>query len=155
MKNSIRLFMFTAILVASSYSCNPVAKLLSSGSPLMSVLGGNTNLSSITSLLQTPGLAKVLGGALKGSFTLLAPTNTALQALGADGIANLTKGGNIAPLANMLKGLIVPGKLDAASILKSGITNAAGKALNLEGGSLGNVLSGGNFNIFPIDKLIN
>lgn len=131
------------------------SSVLSAGSPLISALSGAGNLGSMASLLQTPGLSKVMGSALKGPFTLLAPTDNALASLGKDALSNLTKPENLNQLAGVLSKHIVPGKLDAAGLAKGGLKSAAGGALDLGGVNLGNMLGGGkNTNIFPIDKIL-
>src|SRR5262245_51956803 len=155
MKSAIAKFMLTGILISTLHvQCGSSSSLLSSGSQLFSALGGNSSLSTITNLLKTPGLDKVLGSVMKKPFTLLAPTNDAMQSLGADAVSNLTKPENLNSLANLLKGQIVPGKVDANSLMNSGLKSAGGKALNLGGAQLGNLISGDKFNIFPIDKLL-
>ena len=143
------------LLSVASIRCSSGADLLKSGSSLLSSLGGVPNLSSITSLLQTPGLGKLLGGALKKPFTLLAPTNDALSKLGSGAMSNLTNPANIGQLANLLKDHIVPGKLDAAGLAQSGLKAAGGKGLDLAGANLGSLIAGDKFNIVPIDKVLN
>ena len=156
MKSTFVKFLLTGILVSALHvQCGSSSNLLSTGSSLFSALGGNPNLSSITNLLKTPGLDKVLGGVLKKPFTLLAPTNDALQSMGADALSNLTKPENLNSLAGMLKNQIIPGKLDANSLTQSGLKNAAGSALNLGTAKLGDLISGDKFNILSIDKLLN
>ena len=156
MKSAFLKFLVTGILVSALHvQCGTSSNLLSSGSSLFSALGKNANLSSITNLLKTPGIDKLLGGVMKKPFTLLAPTNDALQSMGADALTNLTKPENINSLANMLKGQIVPGKLDANSIMQSGLKTASGKALDLGTAKLGDLISDDKFNILPIDKLLN
>ena len=131
------------------------SSILGAASPLISGLTGAGNLGTIASLLQTPGLGKLMGGALKGPFTLLAPTDNALAALGKDALSNLTKPENLSQLAGVLSKHIVPGQLDAAGLAKGGLKSAAGGALDLGGINLGNMISGGRrANIFPIDKLL-
>jgi uncharacterized surface protein with fasciclin (FAS1) repeats len=151
------LLKLTAVFLLTSFlfiRCGS-SSILGAASPLISALSGAGNLGTMASLLQTPGLSKVLGGALKGPFTLLAPTDNALGSLGAGVLSNLTKPENIGQLGNILSKHIVPGKLDAASLTKGGLASAAGSALNLGGANLGNMLSGGkNANIFPIDKIL-
>ena len=155
MKSAFVKFLFTGILVSTLHlQCGTASSLLSSGSPLFSALGGNPALSTVTNLLKTPGLDKLLGNVMKKPFTLLAPTNDAFQSMGADAVANLSKPENLNSLAGMLKNLIVPGKLDANSLMQSGLKNAAGNALNLGTAKLGDLISGDKFNIFPIDKLL-
>ena len=82
-KLSVHFLLVIMLLSVASIRCSTGSSLLKSGSPLLSSLSGVPNLSSITSLLQTPGLDKLLGGAMKKPFTLLAPTNDALSSLGA------------------------------------------------------------------------
>jgi uncharacterized surface protein with fasciclin (FAS1) repeats len=155
MKLAFVKFLLTGILVSALHiQCSSGSKLLSSGSELFSALGGNSALSSITNLLKTPGLDKLLGGVMKKPFTLLAPTNDAMQSLGADALTNLAKPENLTSLANMLKGQIIPGKKDANSLMQSGLKSAAGNAVDLGAAKLGNLISGDKFNIFPIDKIL-
>jgi len=154
-KASLRLLFMSFVIIMSATRCSSGASMLGSGSSLMKGLAGNANLSSFTSLLQTPGLDKVLGPALKGKFTMLAPGNNALSGLGADAIKNLTKPENINQLGNILKGHIVPGKLDAAGLAKGGLKTAGGKDLNLGGVNMGDMISGKNFNVIPVDKILN
>lgn len=147
----VAVFFLSAVMFIRCGSSN----LLSAASPLISGLSGAGNLGTMASLLQTPGLGKLLGGALKGPFTLLAPTDNALAGLGKDALSNLTKPENLSQLAGVLSKHIVPGQLDAAGLAKGGLKSAAGGALDLGGVNLGNLISGGkNANIFPIDKIL-
>lgn len=155
MKLAFTRFLFIGIFVSALHlQCGTTKNLLSAGSPLFSALGGNNALSTFTNLLKTPGLDKVLGGVMKKPFTMLAPTNDALQSMGGDALGNLTKPENLNSLAGMLKKLIIPGKQDANSLMQPGLKTAAGSALDLGGAKLGNLISGDKFNIFPIDKLL-
>src|SRR5215472_16650883 len=114
MKNlNIRVLLVAVLLSMASLNCGTSSNLLKTGSSLMSSLGGIPNLSQFTSLLQTPGLSKALGGILKKPFTLLAPTNDALSGVTGDAMSKLTDPSNISNLANLVKNQIVPGKLDA------------------------------------------
>jgi uncharacterized surface protein with fasciclin (FAS1) repeats len=153
-KFRIYVLLVTLLLSVASIRCSSGASLLKAGSPLLSALGGVPNLSTLTGLMQTPGLDKLLGGVMKKPFTLLAPTNDALNSLGAGALSNLTSPGNVEQLANLLKNQIVPGKMDAAGLMQSGVTTAAGKALNLGGANLGSLISDDKFNILPIDKVL-
>jgi len=149
-KLNIHVLLVALLLSVANVRCGSSADLLKTGSSLMSSLGKVPNLSQFTSLLQTPGLSKLLGDAMKKPFTLLAPTNDALS--GASGaLSGLTS--DAGKLANLVKGLIVPGKKDAASLMQSGLTAASGKALDLGGAKLGDMISDKNFNIFPVDKI--
>ena len=145
-KLSIHVLLLTLLLSAASIRCGSGADLLKSGSSLMSALGKVPNLSQFTNLLQTPGLDKLLGGVMKKPFSLLAPTNDALS--GATGAM-----GDVAKLADQVKNLIIPGKKDAASLMQSGLATAGGKALDLSGVKVGDMISGDKFNIFPVDKI--
>lgn len=153
-KLSINLLLIVLLLTVANIRCSTGSNLLKAGSPLLSSLGGIPNLSSVTKLLQTPGLGNLLGDALKKPFTLLAPTNDALTSLGADALTNLSNPSNVGQLANLLKDHIIPGKKDAAALAQSGLTSAGGKALDLAGANLGTMVSGDKFNIIPIDKIL-
>ena len=152
-KLSIHLLL-TVFLLTSAIRCSTGASLLKAGSPLLSSLGNVPSLSSITKLLQTPGLSNLLGGVLKKPFTLLAPTDNALSSLGADAVSNLSNAANVAQLANLLKDHIIPGKLDASQLAQAGLKTAGGKALDLAGANLGSLIGGDKFNAFPIDKVL-
>lgn len=155
MKNlTIRAFLLATVMLVSTTNCSTGASLLSSGSALMNALGGNSALSTFTNLLKTPGLDKLLGSVLGGKFTMLAPTNDALSALGTDMIGKLSDPSKVGDLANVLKDHIVPGKLDLASLMKGGVKSTGGKDLDLSGVNVGNAISDGKFNIFPIDKVL-
>ena len=153
-KLSVYALLVILLLSVASIRCSTASSLLKAGSPLLTSLSGVPNLSTFTSLLQTPGLDKLVGGALKKPFTLLAPTNDALSSLGSDAISNLTNPSNISQLANLVKDHIISGKLDAASLMQTGLKAASGKALNLGTAQLGNLIAGEKFNIFPVDKLL-
>ena len=149
-----RLLLVSIAMLTFTTQCGTTSSLLSSGSSLISSLAKNVDLSTISSLLQTPGLDKLLGGVLEKPFTLLAPTNNAFSALGEEAISNLTNPANIGQLADVLKNHIVPEKLDAAGVMAEGLNTAGGKALDLGGINLGDMIGDEKFNIFPIDKVL-
>jgi uncharacterized surface protein with fasciclin (FAS1) repeats len=120
----------------------------------MSALQANPNLSTLTGLLKTPGLDKLLGSFLKPPFTLLAPTNNAFNALGSSATADLAKPENINRLAELLKNHIITGKFDAATLMKGGVSTASGNPLNLSGANLGSTITNKDFNIIPVDKVL-
>jgi len=151
-KLSIHVLLVALLLSVASVRCGSGSSLLKSGSSLLSSLGGVPNLSQFTNLLKTPGLDKLLGGVLKKPFTMLAPTNEALSSAGAGALSSLTS--DAGKLANVLKNYIIPGKLDASGLSKSGLKAASGKALDLGGATLGNMISGNKYNVFPIDKIL-
>lgn len=152
-KLSIHVLLVALLLSVASVRCSTGASLLKAGSPLLSSLGNIPSLSTFTNLLKTPGLDKLIGGVLKKPFTMLAPTNDALNSLGSGALSNLTNPSNVTQLANLLKDHIIPGKLDANS-LKSGVKAASGKALDLGGAKLGDMIGGDKFNVFPLDKVL-
>jgi len=153
-KLGIHVLLVALLLSVASIRCSTGSSLLKSGSSLLSSLGGVPNLSQFTNLLKTPGLDKLIGGALKKPFTMLAPTNDALNSLGSSALSNLTNPSNVSQLANLLKDHIIPGKLDAGSLMQSGLKAASGKALDLGGAKLGSLISGDKFNIIPVDKVL-
>ena len=154
-KLSVKVLLVATLLTVANIRCSSGAKLLSAGSPVISSLAKMPSLSTITSLLQTPGLGNLLGDVLKKPFTLLAPSNDALNSLGSSVLSNLTNPSNINQIASLLKDHIIPGKLDAGKLLQSGLTAASGKGLNLGGVNLGTLIDGGKkFNVFPIDKVL-
>jgi len=150
---SFRLFLIAIIIGICTLGCGGT-KMLSEGSSLMTALSSNPKLSTFTSLLKTPGLDKLVKGSLKTPFTVLAPTNDAFSALGPDSVASLAKPENIGKLATLVKDQIVMGKQDPASLMKGGLTTAAGDPLNLTGTTLGSVMSADKVNIIPIDKIL-
>lgn len=153
-KLHVHILLVALLLSVASIRCSTGSNLLKAGSPLLSSLGKIPNLSQFTNLLQTPGLDKLLGGVMKKPFTMLAPTNDALSGLGSDAMGKLTNPSNLSSLANLIKDHIIPGKLDASSLMQSGLKAASGKALNLGGAKVGDLVSGDKFNIFPVDKVL-
>lgn len=151
---TLRSFFVAFVIVATTTNCGTSASLLSSGSALMSALAKNADLSKFKNMLTTPGLEKLLGEALKGNFTMLAPTNKALDDLGMEMHTKLNDPANVSELAKVVSNHIVPGKLDASSVMKGGMQSAAGKTLDMEGVTLGNVISDKNFNIYPVDQVM-
>ena len=154
-KTSLRLLLVVGLLTAVMQPADTQTNPLNSGtSALLSALGAVPSLSSFTKLLKTPGLDKLLGGATKNPFTLLAPTNDAMKKLSSAALTKLTNPANLSQLATFVKDHLVSGKLDAKSLMASGLKAASGKLLNLKGASLGSLISGDKFNAFPIDKVL-
>jgi len=151
-KLSIHVLLLTLLLSVASIRCGSGTELLKSGSSLISSLGKVPNLSMFTSLLQTPGLSKVLGDAMKKPFTLLAPTNEALSGLPSGTMSGLNDPANVNKLGKMVKSLIVPGKKDTASLMQSGLKSASGQPIDLSSTKLGDMISDPHFNVFPVDK---
>lgn len=85
-----------------------------SGETLAEVVGDDGSISNVASLLESTGIA----GALKGeaNYTLLAPTDTAIEALGEGSAESLTDSANGALAAAILREHMVPGALTADAI---------------------------------------
>jgi uncharacterized surface protein with fasciclin (FAS1) repeats len=154
MKRSFLKTIFVVLLIAPAFAGCGSSNVLAEGSSLMNALSGNSNLSGITSLLKTPGLSNLLGDALKGSSTLLAPTNDAFNALGSSTMSDLKNPANVQQVANLLKNSIVKGQLDPGQLQKGGISTVAGTPLDLKGANLGSVIEAGKINVIPIDKVL-
>ena len=155
MKNfRLHILVVALFLSAVNLRCSTGSNLFQAGSPLISSLASVPNLSTVTSLLQTPGLDKLLGDVMKKPFTFLAPTNEALNSLGAGAVSNLANPSNLNQLADLLKNHIIPGKLDAAGLMQTGLKAVSGKAVELGSSALGSMIGGDKFNIFPVDKLL-
>jgi uncharacterized surface protein with fasciclin (FAS1) repeats len=152
--NAVKLISVCLIFFSFFTGCGS-PKPLTEGSSLMTALGAAPNLSTMHSLLKTPGLSNLMGSALKEPFTLLAPTDHAFDSLSPTVLSDLKNPANVQQLSKMLKSSIVPGKLDAAELQKGGISNAAGNPLNLTGVTLGSTIDGGKkINIIPVDKVL-
>lgn len=153
---SIKTLLLLTFLLAFTTQCSnkTAASLLSGGSPLMTALSQNRNLSMISDMLKTPGLEKMLGGALNGEFTLLAPTNEALNAMGTSRLSELSNANNVKQLAEFLKGHLVKEKLTASELSKGAFKSAAGEPLNMSGILPGQLISGQNFNILPVNRTL-
>jgi uncharacterized surface protein with fasciclin (FAS1) repeats len=128
---------------------------LSCSSPatsLLSTLGGNPQLSGVTSLLKgAGGLGKLVP---KGPFTMLAPSNDALSALGGGSIENLLKPENKNVLDNVLKKHILPGKFSPDQIAAGGLKDALGNPLNMGGAKITQSIPTKGGMIQMIDKVL-
>jgi uncharacterized surface protein with fasciclin (FAS1) repeats len=152
--NALKFLAISFIVVSFFTGCGST-KPLSEGSSLMTAIGAAPNLTTMSSLLKTPGLSNLMGNALKEPFTLLAPTDHAFSSMSPAALGDLKNPANVQQLANMLKSSIVPGKLDAAELQKGGISNAAGNPLNLTDVTLGSSIDAGKkINIIPVDKVL-
>ena len=127
-KKFISLSFVVVFVSVLHYSCSSPANAL------MSTLGGNPQLSGITSLLKgAGGLGNLVG---KGPFTLLAPSNNALSSLGAGALENLLKPENKDMLQGILKKHVLPGKYTTDQIKAGGLKDATGNNLNLGGANI-------------------
>jgi uncharacterized surface protein with fasciclin (FAS1) repeats len=152
--SAIKLLPVCFIFISFFAGCGS-PKPLTEGSSLMTALGAAPNLSTMTGLLKTPGLSKLLGNAIKEPFTLLAPTDHAFDQMSPSALGDLKNPANVQQLSDLLKSSIVPGKLDAADLQKGGISNAAGNPLNLTGVTLGSSIDAGKkINVIPVDKVL-
>jgi uncharacterized surface protein with fasciclin (FAS1) repeats len=115
-------------------------------------LGGNPQLSGVTSLLKgAGGLGKLVP---KGPFTLLAPSNDALSALGGGSIDNLLKPENKNVLDNVLKKHILPGKFSPDQIAAGGLKDALGNPLSMGGAKITQSIPTKGGMIQMIDKVL-
>jgi uncharacterized surface protein with fasciclin (FAS1) repeats len=127
-KNFLRLALTLAFISFLHFSCSSPANAL------LSTLGGNPQLSGISSLLKgAGGLGNLVG---KGPFTLLAPSNNALSSLGAGAMENLLKPENKEMLTGILKKHILPGKYTADQINAGGLKDVLGNPLNMGGAKI-------------------
>ena len=149
-----RSLLISSVLLFSTTNCNTSSSLLATGSKLFTALQSSGVLSEFTKLLKVPGLDNILGGILKKPFTMLAPTNDALAALGTDALNNLMKPENLASLGNVLKNHIVPEKMSSADLMKGGVKTSSGKSLDLSGASLGTPITDKDFTIIPVDRVL-
>jgi uncharacterized surface protein with fasciclin (FAS1) repeats len=117
----VSMAMVMAFVSILHFSCSSPANAL------MSTLGGNPQLSGISSLLKGVG---------KGPFTLLAPSNNALSSLGAGALENLLKPENKDMLTGILKKHVLPGKFTADQINAGGLKDVLGNGLNLGGAKI-------------------
>ena len=90
---------------------------------------------TLVTAVQKAGLVETLKG--KGPFTVFAPTNAAFDALPAGTVDTLLKPENKATLTGVLTYHVVPGKVDAATLV-SKIKAGGGKAelATVQGGKL-------------------
>jgi uncharacterized surface protein with fasciclin (FAS1) repeats len=84
-------------------------------STLLSLAQQNPKLSKFVGLVQMAGLTNMLTGSNANPVTLLAPSNSALEAI-APQITTLSKPENKADLVNMVKNHIVTGNVPAANL---------------------------------------
>ena len=152
--DTVKFLSVCIIFVSFLVGCGS-SKPLAEGSDLMTTIAAQPNLTYMSSLLKTPGLADAMGTALHEPFTLLAPTDHAFDSLGTAAVSDLKNPANVQQLAKMLRSSIVPGNHDAAELQKGGISNAAGNPLNLDGVTLGSTIEAGKkIHIIPVDKVL-
>ncbi|CAG5070515.1 hypothetical protein DYBT9623_03060 [Dyadobacter sp. CECT 9623] len=81
---------------------------------------------TLVAAVKAAGLVETLSGT--GPFTVFAPVNAAFEALPAGTVENLLKPENKATLTSVLTYHVVPGKVDAKSVMKM-IKDGGGKAM--------------------------
>ncbi len=101
---------------------------------------------TLVAAVKAAGLVDTLKGV--GPFTVFAPTNTAFSALPAGTVDTLLKPENKPQLTKVLTYHVVPGKLDAAALMKQ-IDAGGGKAMlkAAAGGTLTATASGKTVNV--------
>ena len=153
---TLRAMLMAILVLAFTTNCGTPSSMLSTGSTLITSMTKNPTLTKFAGLLRTPGLGKFLDETLKGKFTMLAPTNDALASMGNDMMTKISNPANVADLANMLKNYIIPSKVDASQLKQGGIKTANGTEVKLPSDvTLGSTISDKQFNIIPINKLLN
>ncbi len=93
--------------------------------PNKTIVENASNASELTTLVAAvsqAGLVETLSG--DGPFTVFAPTNTAFNLVGGDTVANLMKDENKEQLTKVLTAHVVPGKIDATTLM--GLINSNG-----------------------------
>jgi uncharacterized surface protein with fasciclin (FAS1) repeats len=115
-----------AVLVLAAVAAIPVAAPSSAQSDktIVGVAASDPQFSTLVGLVQKAGLAETLS---KGSFTVFAPTNAAFAALPEGTVPALLKPENKEQLTKVLTYHVVPGRLDAAALMKA-IKRGDGKA---------------------------
>ena len=153
-KITLRALLLSAVILVSTVNCGPPSSMLSTGSDLLMAVTKNPLLTKFAGLLKTPGLGPFLDKALKGKFTMLAPTDDALKSMGDDVLTKMTDPTKLGDLANVLKNHIIPGKHDASEVKAGGLKNANGKPMSISGATLGTATTNDRFNLIPIDKVL-
>jgi uncharacterized surface protein with fasciclin (FAS1) repeats len=165
MNSKVRLLSVLLLLVPLALSgCSSAQKAATdmvSGS-LLSMLGGDSELSTLASLVSAAGIGDLLGG--DNPLTLLAPTNDAFSALGDDVLQNLTKPENQDQLTDVLKNHVIPGKHSLSDLASNGGTTMLGNALDIAGtgdamtiggaGVVAGDMEGSNGFVQKIDKVL-
>ncbi len=112
-----------ALAVAiSAGSVSAIAQVMVGGAPMLptkDIIDNAVNSKDHTTLVaavKAAGLVETLKG--PGPFTVFAPTNAAFAALPAGTVDTLLKPENKAKLTTILTYHVVPGKVDAASLMK-------------------------------------
>ena len=115
-KMKTRLTILPAILAVLLIlpGCKSSSSMMDQASGLLGMAGGIPEISQFMNLAQLGGLAGMLTGG--NPFTLLAPSNEALEALGSDALARLQTPDGADELKGLLERHIVPGSVDAGDL---------------------------------------
>ena len=121
MKKSIRINAALAALVLALAACDSEADVDlapgvedRSGDTLAEVFGDEASISAVSGLIASTGVLGAFEG--EANYTLLAPSNTAIDALGADAAQMLTDESNGAIAAAVIREHMVPGLLTEDAI---------------------------------------
>ena len=143
-----RLATATLAIALSVGSVSAVADVMVGGAPMLptkDIIDNAVNSKDHTTLVaavKAAGLIETLKG--PGPFTVFAPTNAAFAALPAGTVDTLLKPENKAMLTTVLTYHVVPGKWDAASLVKQIMDdNGLSKLKTASGGTLTAKASGG------------
>lgn len=112
----------------------PAASAVAQGT-VLDLISRDPEHTTLVSALHAAGMAETLDGA--GPFTLFAPTNAALEKVPAERREFLTSEAGLPELRRLLSYHVVPGRLDAASLIQRAQASAGTLALTtLQGGTL-------------------
>ena len=130
----LRTVALAAVLAGSASSLAFAADPMVGGAPMMAskTIVENAsqakNLTTLVAAVKAAGLVDTLSGA--GPFTVFAPTNTAFDKLPKGTVEKLTQPDMKADLTKILTYHVVPGKIDAAEIMKG--IKAGGGSYNMK-----------------------
>lgn len=131
---TIKLF---AAVAGLALAATPAAAAVQNapGRSVVEVAVGNPDFSTLVTAVQAADLATTLSG--KGPFTVFAPTNAAFAKLPAGTLDTLTQPANKAQLTSILTYHVVPGRVNAAQLIKL-IRDGGGTATltTVQGGTL-------------------
>lgn len=124
------------VVVAFSLPMIGVAQYGSNDTPdIVDVAASSDAHTTLVAAVKAAGLVEVLKG--EGPFTVFAPTNAAFDALPEGTVASLLKPENKDQLTAILTYHVVPGKLDAASVVKAiNAGNGMATVTTVQGGEL-------------------
>lgn len=117
-----------SMLIAAACLGGSVAFAAEKERDIVTTASGNEQFSTLVAAVGAGGLAPTLSG--EGPFTVFAPTNEAFAKLPPGTVETLLKPENRSKLVEILKYHVVPGRLSAASVVKSpGAVTAGGQMI--------------------------